>query len=230
MISLPIMHDPTKSYRGRFAPSPTGPLHFGSLVAAVGSRLDAGTRGGKWFVRMEDLDPPREAPGAARAILRTLEAYGFEWDGKVVFQSRRGAAYSEALARLERDQAVFRCACTRREISDSALSLAGEPIYPGTCRGGLAPGREARAVRVRVDNGVIAFDDALQGRIEQKLARPLAIEDAPEQLVRALRFLGQAPPADLAVADVAEIWSWARPSWRSDTIPRQRSLPEPEAR
>lgn len=309
MISLPIMHDPTKSYRGRFAPSPTGPLHFGSLVAAVGSRLDAGTRGGKWFVRMEDLDPPREAPGAARAILRTLEAYGFEWDGKVVFQSRRGAAYSEALARLEREQAVFRCACTRREISDSALSLAGEPIYPGTCRGGLAPGREARAVRVRVDNGVIAFDDALQGRIEQNLARevgdfvvrradglfayqlsvvvddfeqgitdvvrgsdllastprqvllqrllgcpmprymhlpvavnrsgeklskqtlarPLAIEDAPEQLVRALRFLGQAPPADLAVADVAEIWSWARPSWRSDTIPRQRSLPEPEA-
>src|SRR6266702_5586023 len=171
MISLPIMHDPTKSYRGRFAPSPTGPLHFGSLVAAVGSRLDAGTRGGKWFVRMEDLDPPREAPGAARAILRTLEAYGFEWDGKVVFQNRRGAAYSEALARLEREQAVFRCACTRREISDSALSLAGEPIYPGTCRGGLAPGRAARAVRVRVDNGVIAFDDALQGKIEQNLAR-----------------------------------------------------------
>ena len=106
MISLPIMHDPTKSYRGRFAPSPTGPLHFGSLVAAVGSRLDAGTRGGKWFVRMEDLDPPREAPGAARAILRTLEAYGFEWDGKVVFQSRRGAAYSEALARLEAEPMI----------------------------------------------------------------------------------------------------------------------------
>jgi glutamyl-Q tRNA(Asp) synthetase len=304
------MHDSTKSYRGRFAPSPTGPLHFGSLVAAVGSYLDARTRRGEWLVRMEDLDPLREAPGAARAILRTLEAYGFEWDGKVVFQSRRGVAYRGALARLERERAVFPCACTRREISDSALSLAGEPIYPGTCRGGLPPGRAARAVRVRVDNGVIAFDDALQGKIEQNLAREagdfvvrradgffayqlavvaddfeqgitdvvrgadllastprqvllqrllgypmprymhlpvavnrngeklskqtlaaaLAIEDAPAQLVRALRFLGQEPPADLAAADVAEVWSWARSSWRSDTIPRQRSLPEPEAR
>src|SRR6266704_447435 len=194
MISLPIMHDPTKSYRGRFAPSPTGPLHFGSLVAAVGSRLDAGTRGGKWFVRMEDLDPPREAPGAARAILRTLEAYGFEWDGKVVFQSRRGAAYSEALARLEREQAVLGCPMPRYMHLPVAVNRSGEKLS------------------------------------KQTLARPLAIEDAPEQLVRALRFLGQAPPADLAVADVAEIWSWARPSWRSDTIPRQRSLLEPEAR
>src|SRR6266705_4737127 len=305
MISLPIMHDPTKSYRGRFAPSPTGPLHFGSLVAAVGSRLDAGTRGGKWFVRMEDLDPPREAPGAARAILRTLEAYGFEWDGKVVFQSRRGAAYSEALARLEREQAVFRCACTRREISDSALSLAGEPIYPGTCRGGLAPGRAARAVRVRVDNGVIAFDDALQGKIEQNLARevgdfvvrradglfayqlsvvvddfeqgitdvvrgadllastprqihlqhllgcatprylhlpvainrngeklskqtlaePLVITHAAAQLLRALRFLGHEPPAELLAAGTADIWNWVLRNWRTDNIPRRRSIP-----
>src|SRR5258708_11736466 len=101
---------------------------------------------------MEDLDRPREARGASKAILRTLEAYGFEWDGKVVFQSRRSAAYDAALARLEHEKAVFRCACTRREISDSALSLAGEAIYPGTCRGGPPLRREAPAVRLRVDD------------------------------------------------------------------------------
>ncbi len=259
MISLPIMHDPTKSYRGRFAPSPTGPLHFGSLVAAVGSCLDARTRGGKWFVRMEDLDPPREAPGAARAILRTLEAYGFEWDGKVVFQSRRGAAYSEALARLEREHAVFRCACTRREISDSALSgdfvvrradglfayqlsvvvddfeqgitdvVRGSDLLASTPRQVLLQ-RLLGCPMPRYMHLPVAVNRSGEKLSKQTLARPLAIEDAPEQLVRALRFLGQAPPADLAVADVAEIWSWARPSWRSDTIPRQRSLPEPEAR
>src|SRR5262245_35323097 len=109
------MHDTTKPYRGRFAPSPTGPLHFGSLVAAVGSYLDARRSKGRWLVRMEDLDPPREVKGAADAILRTLEAYGFEWDGRVVRQSGRTRAYGSALKRLERDRAVFRCACTRRE-------------------------------------------------------------------------------------------------------------------
>ena len=165
------MHDSTRPYRGRFAPSPTGPLHFGSLVAAVGSYLETHWNRGKWLVRMEDLDRPREVRGASAAILRMLEAYGFEWDGQVVFQSRRDAAYGAALKRLERERAVFPCACTRREISDSALAVASEPIYPGTCRKGLSPGRSARAVRVRVDNTAIAFEDLLQGRIEQNLAR-----------------------------------------------------------
>ncbi len=165
------MHDSTRPYRGRFAPSPTGPLHFGSLVAAVGSYLEARWNRGKWLVRMEDLDRPREARGAADAILRTIEAYGFEWDGQIVFQSRRGATYGAALKRLEHARAVFPCACTRREISDSTLSAASEPIYPGTCRRGLSPGRSARAMRVRVDNAVIAFEDLLQGRFEQNLAR-----------------------------------------------------------
>jgi glutamyl-Q tRNA(Asp) synthetase len=163
------MHD--SIYRGRFAPSPTGPLHFGSLIAAVASYLEARSRRGVWFVRMEDLDKPREAPGSADAILRTLEAYGFEWDGEVTFQSRRAAAYGAALERLGRQRTVFPCACTRREIADSALSLAGEPVYPGTCRSGLPPGRQARALRIRVDNDVVAFDDSLQGRFEQNLAR-----------------------------------------------------------
>jgi glutamyl-Q tRNA(Asp) synthetase len=165
------MHDSTTHYRGRFAPSPTGPLHFGSLVAAVGGYLEARWNKGKWLVRMEDLDRSREARGASEAILRTLEAYGFEWDGKVVFQSRRDAVYGAALKRLEHEHAVFPCACTRREISDSTLAVASEPIYPGTCRRGLAPGRPARAMRVRVDNAAIAFEDLLQGRIEQNLAR-----------------------------------------------------------
>jgi glutamyl-Q tRNA(Asp) synthetase len=165
------MHDSTRPYRGRFAPSPTGPLHFGSLVAAVGSYLETHWNRGKWLVRMEDLDRPREVRGASTSILRMLEAYGFEWDGQVVFQSRRDAAYGAALKRLEHVRAVFPCACTRREISDSALAAASEPIYPGTCRKGLSPGRSARAMRVRVDNRVIAFEDLLQGRIEQNLAR-----------------------------------------------------------
>ena len=165
------MHDSTRPYRGRFAPSPTGPLHFGSLVAAVGSYLEARRNRGKWLVRMEDLDRLREARGASEAILRMLEAYGFEWDGKVVFQSRCDAAYGAALKRLEHGHAVFPCACTRREISDSTLTVAGEPIYPGTCRRGLSPGRPARVMRVRVDNTVIEFEDLLQGRVEQNLAR-----------------------------------------------------------
>src|SRR5262245_22664644 len=113
------MHDSTKPYRGRFAPSPTGPLHFGSLVAALGSYLDARRNGGAWLVRVEDLDPPREVKGAADAILRTLEAYGFEWDGRVMRQSRRARAYAAALRRLEGARAVFPCGCTRREVSDS---------------------------------------------------------------------------------------------------------------
>jgi len=272
--------------------------------------LEARARRGDWLVRMEDLDRPREAPGAADAILRTLEAYGFEWDGEVVFQSGRDAAYSAALARLDKQRAVFPCACTRREISDSSLPMAGEPVYPGTCRKGVSPGRQTRTTRVRVEDAVVAFDDRLQGRIEQNLARevgdfvvrrsdgffayqlavvvddfeqgvthvvrgadllastprqvllqrmlayptpqyshlpvavnrngeklskqtlaaPLADCEAPAELVRALRFLGQDAPADLAAASIPEIWTWARKNWRTDSIPRRRSLPEGEAR
>jgi glutamyl-Q tRNA(Asp) synthetase len=164
------MHDSIKPYRGRFAPSPTGPLHFGSLIAAVGSYLDARRSGGAWLVRIEDLDGPREAKGAAHAILRTLEGYGFEWDGPLLWQSRRAAAYAAALERLEREEAVFACACTRREVSDSTLGGAREPIYPGTCRSGIPAGRRARAIRARVDDAVIGFEDRLQGKIEQNLA------------------------------------------------------------
>jgi glutamyl-Q tRNA(Asp) synthetase len=158
-------------YRGRFAPSPTGPLHFGSLVAAIGSYLDARAHDGEWLVRMEDLDPPREAPGAAADILRTLESLGLRWDGAVLRQTERGGAYRAALAELERRGATYACACTRREIGDSALAgIDGSLVYPGTCRNGLPPGRTARATRVRVDDAAIEFEDAVQGQMRQRLA------------------------------------------------------------
>jgi len=161
-----------RRYRGRFAPSPTGPLHLGSLVAAVGSWAEARTRGGEWLVRMEDLDPPREVSGAAAAILGTLEALGLDWDGPVVYQSTRAEAYRAALDELERKDALFPCACTRKEIADSAIAaLDGSLVYPGTCRRGLPPARPARATRVRVGAAVVDFDDGLQGGVRQDLAR-----------------------------------------------------------
>lgn len=303
------MHDSIKPYRGRFAPSPTGPLHFGSLVAATGSYLDARRNGGAWLVRIEDLDSPREAKGAADAILRTLEGYGFEWDGPVLRQSRRAAVYAAALEHLERGGAVFPCACTRREISDPAPGDTRESIYPGTCRSGIPAGRRARTVRARVDDIVIAFEDRLQGRIEQTLADevgdfvvrradgvfayqmavvvddfeqgvtdvvrgadllastprqmllqrrleyptpeymhlpvavdrsgeklskqtlavPLPLTEAPLQVWRTLRFLGQEPPAELRAESTSILWSWALANWRPSRIPRMRARPEDSA-
>jgi glutamyl-Q tRNA(Asp) synthetase len=160
-------------YRGRFAPSPTGPLHFGSLVAAAGSFLEARTRGGAWLVRMEDLDPPRVAPGAAEEILQTLRACGMEWDGVVVNQSARSDAYHSALHRLREMKRVYPCACSRREIADSAVAGIDGPVYPGTCRAGLPPGKSARALRIDTRGANIAFDDALQGHIAHDLERGL---------------------------------------------------------
>ncbi len=161
----------TPRYRGRFAPSPTGPLHFGSLVAAVGSFLDARAQGGEWLVRIDDLDTPRCVPGAADDILRTLEAFGLEWDGEVVYQSRRSEHYRAALTELEHLGVAYPCACTRREIADSALGPDGAVIYPGACRSGLAPGRSPRAVRLRVEGPPLEFADAIQGRMIQDMAR-----------------------------------------------------------
>lgn len=159
------------AYRGRFAPSPTGPLHFGSLVAAVGSFLEARARGGEWLLRIEDLDTPRCTVEAADQILRALDAFGFEWDGEPVWQSLRTEAYAAALDRLKATGVVFPCACTRRELADSALAPDGAAIYPGTCRAGLPPGRDARAWRLRVGQTRIRFDDVIQGRIESDLGR-----------------------------------------------------------
>ena len=124
----------SKPYIGRFAPSPTGPLHFGSLVAAVASYCDAKAIAGKWLVRMEDLDKPREVNGAADNILQQLEAFGFEWDGEVCYQSKRDALYLEALNHLQKQALIYPCTCTRKEIADSSISVGIDGlIYPKTC-------------------------------------------------------------------------------------------------
>jgi glutamyl-Q tRNA(Asp) synthetase len=149
-------------YRGRFAPSPTGPLHFGSLVAAIGSYLDARHHQGEWLLRVEDIDPPREIAGATDDILRTLERLRLTWDGPVVYQSKRTHLYEEALETLQQHDYLYDCGCTRKEMADSAT-------YPGTCRNGLAAGRRPRAVRVRVANAAITLQDRLQGSLRQQL-------------------------------------------------------------
>lgn len=146
------------------------------MAAAIGSYLDAKHHQGKWLVRIEDLDSPRTVKGAADDILCTLEAYGLHWDEEITYQSRRAAAYESAFQKLKAAGAVYRCACSRREIADSALQRGDELVYPGTCRNGIPAGREGRAWRVRTDlpsplnrEGVIGFDDTLQGRVTQHL-------------------------------------------------------------
>jgi glutamyl-Q tRNA(Asp) synthetase len=160
----------SSTYRGRFAPSPTGPLHAGSLVAAVASFLDARAHGGVWLLRMEDIDEARALPDAAQAIMQCLQAHGMQWDGKPVWQSRRKALYQAAFEQL--GDAVYPCGCSRREIADSRMGVAsdGAAVYPGTCRNGLAPGRIARAWRVRVPDKVIVFNDRWVGPVRQRLA------------------------------------------------------------
>jgi glutamyl-Q tRNA(Asp) synthetase len=157
---------------GRFAPSPTGSLHLGSLVAAVGSWLLARQAGGRWLVRIEDIDTARVVPGSAEEILATLQRYGLQWDGDVVWQSQRTALYERALATLRERGLVYDCACSRAELQRAASAPLGrEPVYPGTCRDRLPPGRAARAIRFRAPDEVIAFDDLLRGRVEENVAR-----------------------------------------------------------
>lgn len=162
------------SYVGRFAPSPTGPLHFGSLVAALASYCDARSRDGRWLLRMEDVDEPRSQRGAADDILQTLARCGFRWDGELAVQSTRIALYEAALARLVAMGLAYPCACTRRELEDAPTGAGGERVYPGTCRAGIPAhrsGRTQRAWRVKVGESTIAFDDRLQGRQSQMLAK-----------------------------------------------------------
>ncbi len=185
-------------YRGRFAPSPTGPLHFGSLVAATASYLDARRHGGEWLVRMEDVDKPREMPGAAASILSDLEYFGFHWDGPVMYQSQRTAAYQEALDRLKAMGMAYPCGCSRKEIEGD--------VYPGTCANGLPPGKVARSWRVRGEgdfvvlraDGYFAYqlavvvDDAAQGITD--VVRGADLLDSTPRQVHLQKLLGYPTP------------------------------------
>jgi glutamyl-Q tRNA(Asp) synthetase len=298
-------------YTGRFAPSPTGPLHFGSLVAAVASYLQAKAHGGRWYVRMEDIDPPREQPGADAAILRALEAYGFEWDGAVTWQSGNAARHHDLVESLLAAGHAYRCGCSRKDLENVPRGPLGA-IYPGTCREGCdAP---VTAIRLRTTDEPIVFDDLLQGRQVRRLesesgdfvilrrdgliayqlavvaddyeqgigqvvrgidlmestarhihlqrllgyptpayahipvvvdaagrklgkstgAEPVPTDEVRPSLLRALEALGQAPPRDLADADLASLWAWARGHWRLEALAGRRRVPlaglEPLAR
>jgi glutamyl-Q tRNA(Asp) synthetase len=205
-------------YAGRFAPSPTGPLHFGSLVAALASWLDARAAHGRWLVRIEDIDAPRTQPGAAQSILETLQALGLHWDGDVLYQGKRLERYAAALSRLQGK--TYWCGCTRKEIADSSLGVAldGAQIYPGTCRKDLPPGKARRALRLAVPDEEIAFTDRAQGLVTQNLARQVgdfvllradgrfayqlavAVDDAEQGITDVVRG------ADLLDSTARQIW------------------------
>ncbi|NEX16009.1 MAG: tRNA glutamyl-Q(34) synthetase GluQRS [Halochromatium sp.] len=161
---------PPCRYRGRFAPSPTGPLHLGSLIAAVGSFADARHQNGVWLVRIEDTDQQRAVAGADSLILKTLEAFGLYWDEAISYQSQRSALYQAALERLYQDRRCYPCACTRREIASRGRPGPEGPIYPGSCRRGLPPGRQGRSTRLRVDCAELSVRDAIHGLYSQALA------------------------------------------------------------
>lgn len=169
MISSPPEFPPAASsiYRGRFAPSPTGPLHLGSLFTALASFLQARSVGGQWHVRIDDVDRTRTVPGASDDILRCLDSFGLEWDGPVTFQSREEAVYQAAIDALSDQGLIFRCACSR---SDIARNSANPAIYPGTCRHSTVSERQSHALRIRVPDEVITVADHLQGAFEQDLA------------------------------------------------------------
>lgn len=157
---------------GRFAPSPTGALHLGSLVAALGSYLYARHAGGLWHLRIEDIDLPRVIPGIADDILATLETLGFQWDGEVLYQSRRTDFYRAALDDLIGKGVAYMCGCTRSEIAQIASppSPGDEVVYPGVCRDGVPPGKVERAYRVKVYDEIISFQDDIAGRYSQALS------------------------------------------------------------
>ena len=163
------------SYIGRFAPSPTGPLHAGSLVAALASYLDARAHHGQWLIRIEDIDETRTLEGAADDIIHTLAALGMQSDETILWQSQRQSRYEAAF--IELGNRIYPCACSRKEIADSRVSLSndGAAIYPGTCRSGLPDGRSARAWRLRVPDvgdalDIIEFNDRWQGHVSESLS------------------------------------------------------------
>ncbi len=148
----------TPSAVGRFAPSPTGPLHYGSLLAAVASYLNIRSKNGTWLVRIDDLDPPREVAGASSDILHTLEQYGLQWDGDVIYQSRRQDLYDDALAVLTKANLIYPCSCSRKEIAER-----GEEHYTGHCRKHFRPENNRQALRVNTSGQSVSWNDLVQG-------------------------------------------------------------------
>ncbi len=159
------------SYIGRFAPSPTGPLHFGSLVAAVSSFAQARAHQGQWLVRIEDVDLLRCDTTSTTLILNTLAAYGMHWDDEIIYQSQRDDAYQTALDILKNKNLSYGCACSRKDINENTTSSDTALIYPGTCKHGLAEGKIARSVRLRTDDQEISFNDIVQGYFIQHISK-----------------------------------------------------------
>lgn len=151
-------------YRGRFAPSPTGDLHLGTLLAAVGSYLQARSQNGEWLMRIEDVDTTRRIAGAADALLRALEGFGFEWQGEVIYQSQRTDLYESALEILSQKDLIYPCICSRKQLADEG------PVYAGHCRPYRLPLVEEHALRLRIDDQLINFDDQVIGHYQQTLA------------------------------------------------------------
>ncbi len=158
------MNRSASSYIGRFAPSPTGPLHMGSLVAALASYLDAKFNRGKWLLRVDDIDPPREQGGASQIILKSLHSHGMHWDDDVLYQSHRHYAYDFALNELNKQHQLYLCTCSRRQLSSHG------PVYPGYCRERTEPPEEAAALRIKVDKRHIQFQDLIQGKQHSRLS------------------------------------------------------------
>lgn len=171
MAILPL-HGINHAYIGRFAPSPTGPLHLGSLFTALASYLDAHAHHGKWLLRLDDLDTPRNQPGSVASILTTLETFGLQWDGEVYYQSQHLDAYAEHLAYLDKNGLTYRCECSRKTLSEQAFGDAdsNKPnVYPGTCRNKLIAETTPHAIRIKVDADDLTFTDSLQGTLSHKL-------------------------------------------------------------
>ena len=162
-----------KQYRGRFAPSPTGQLHFGTLVAATGSYLQARSQQGEWLMRIEDVDTTRRVAGSDKSILQSLEILGFEWDGEETYQSHRTELYQQALNALSEQNLIYPCTCSRKQLTEennAAQSLSLNPsVYPGTCREKQLPLDQEYALRLRVDSETIRFEDRVMGAYQQTL-------------------------------------------------------------
>jgi glutamyl-Q tRNA(Asp) synthetase len=215
-------------YVGRFAPSPTGPLHFGSLVAAVASYLDARSRAGAWHLRIEDVDAPRTVPGAAESILGTLASLGFVWDGPVLWQRDHGPRYAQALATLEARGATYRCRCSRKEIADSGLVGIEGVVYPGTCREAAVASSDSCAVRVIAGEETITFEDRVQGIVSQRVGA-----DIGDYVVKrrdalfAYQLAVVVDDADLGVTDVVRGADLLLSTPRQIHLQRLLGLPTP---